>query len=124
MRNTNDLGGGDIKFAFGGAGIIPVIGDWDGDGVDTVGAFDPNAGEFQLRNTNSAGPADIILNHAFLVGGTPLAGDWDGDGVDTIGVYNNGQVSLRNTNTIGHPDINFDFGGPGLVPVSGDWDGN
>ena len=124
MRNTNDVGGGDIEFTYGAAGIIPIIGDWDGDGVDTIGAFDPVAGEFQLRNTNSAGPADLILTHSLLVGATPLAGDWDSDGTDTIGIYKGGKVFLRNTNTIGQPDVKFNFGGPGMVPISGDWDGN
>ncbi len=124
MRNTNSIGQPDIKFKFGSAGLIPLAGDWDGDGIDTIGTFDPVAGEFQLRNSNSTGPADITITSHFLIGAIPLAGDWDGDGVDTIGIYVRGKVFLRNTNDFGGPDIKFNYGGPALLPVTGDWDGN
>ncbi len=35
-----------------------VAGDWDGDGVDTVGVFRPSTGMVYLRYSNSAGLAD------------------------------------------------------------------
>ncbi len=123
LRNTNTIGQPDVNFKFGNGGLIPLAGDWDGDGVDTIGTFDPVAGEFQLRNSNSAGPADIILSHNILIGAAPIVGDWDGDGDDTVGIYVNGKVFMRNTNSIGQPDIKFDYGGAGLLPVTGDWDG-
>lgn len=51
-------------FDFGTPLSIPVVGDWDGDGKDTVGFFDPTTREWQLRNSNSAGPPD----HRFVFG--------------------------------------------------------
>ncbi len=124
MRNTNSIAKPDIAFNFGSAGDIPLAGDWNGDGIDTIGVFDPVAGEFQLRNSNSGGVADITIQHKALKNRTPLAGDWDGDGVDTLGIYVKGKVLLRNTNTIGPPDLKFNYGGAGLLPVTGDWDGS
>ena len=55
------------------------MGDWDGDGVDTVGVYNPVTGVFFLRNDNNAGSADEIFQ--FGPGGLgwiPLRGDWDG----------------------------------------------
>src|SRR5262249_21784404 len=34
------------------------------------------------------------------------------------------QWLLRNSNTPGNPDSSFDYGGPGDIPVVGDWTGN
>ncbi|MEZ6079785.1 MAG: hypothetical protein R3C56_30170 [Pirellulaceae bacterium] len=39
------------------SGGIPIVGDWDGDGIDTIGVYDPNTQMFNLRNTNSGGRA-------------------------------------------------------------------
>src|SRR5437868_864296 len=37
-------------FQYGGRDWIPVMGDWDGDGVKTVGAYYPATGTWYLRN--------------------------------------------------------------------------
>src|SRR5665811_465876 len=51
-------GGDPTVFTFGAPGSSPLIGDWDGDGIDTVGAYDPATATVLLRNANNAGPAD------------------------------------------------------------------
>jgi serine protease len=124
LRNTNDSGPADVSFGYGAAGDIPIKGDWNGDGTDTIGVYRPSTGFFYLRNTNSAGPADIAFQ--FGVGGAvPLAGDWDGNGTTTIGIYDTatGTFFLRNSNSAGPADIVFTFGGggAGVIPVVGDW---
>ena len=104
---------------------IPIAGDWDGDGKDTIGLFVNN--KFYLRNSNTSGAADLVLDY-----GTgdpsqrPVAGDWDGDGKDTIGLFLAGKFYLRNTNTSGAADLvlNYATGNPSDVPVVGDWDGD
>lgn len=53
LRRSNTGGPADLQFTYGISGDIPVVGDWDGDGVDTVGIF--REGAFHLRNANSAG---------------------------------------------------------------------
>ena len=35
--------------------VVPVVGDWDGNGTCTVGVFDPTNATWYLRNSNSAG---------------------------------------------------------------------
>jgi len=53
------------------------VGDWDGDGDDTVGIYRAALGEWFLKNTNEAGFADLNFVYG-LVNEKPLAGDWDG----------------------------------------------
>ena len=43
---------------FAKPGLVPLHGDWDGDGVDTIGAYDPQYGVFFLKNTVAEGNAD------------------------------------------------------------------
>jgi cell wall assembly regulator SMI1 len=85
LRNRNSPGAPSYApFAYGAAGWVPVVGDWDGDGVDIIGAFDPS-GQFgqppatwYLRNSNSPGAP----SHAPFAYGTPavqpVVGDWNG----------------------------------------------
>ena len=60
-----------------------MFGDWDGDGVDTVGVN--RDGEWLLRNTNGSDFAQIDFFYGDAFDGL-LTGDWDGDGMDTVGV--------------------------------------
>lgn len=117
--------GDPIGFAFAAAGNIPVAGDWDGDGLSTVGVYSPEIGNFFLTNTNGPGGA----SDAFAFGKPgllPLAGDWDGDGRDSVAVYEaaTGTFVLTNENASGEAVESFVFGTPNLVPISGDWDGD
>jgi hypothetical protein len=51
------------------------VGDWDGDGITTIGLYGLN-GEFLLRNRNEAGPPDWVFTLG-VRGGLPVAGRWD-----------------------------------------------
>src|SRR6185436_18159275 len=95
-------GDADIGFAFGNDGDVPVAGDWDGDGVSSVGVYRPSNGTFYLRNHNWAGAAEVTARFGNL-GDKPVVGDWDGDGDTTISVYRpgNGTFYLRNANSAG-----------------------
>jgi hypothetical protein len=113
-------------FDFGAASDLPVAGDWDGDGDDSIGVYRPGvASQFFLRLTNDAGLPDVTVSFGGQ-GDLPLAGDWDGDGDDTIGVYrpSTGEFFLRQSNTAGLPDVSLTFGEAGDAPVVGDWDGD
>ena len=113
---------------FGAPNLVPIAGDWDGDGLDTIGVFDPATNAYFLKNSLAGGNADITI--VFGVGGQgaiPVAGDWDGDGVDTIGFYipSTKTFFLRNSNTNGGADLTFVFGSSALSkPIAGDWDGD
>jgi hypothetical protein len=121
LRNSNDTGFANTEFFYGIANDIPVSGDWNGDGIDTIGIF--RAGTFFLRNSNSTGNADLQVTFGGA-GDLPVAGDWDGDGIDTIGVFRSGAFLLRNSNTNGFPNLSFVYGTIGDIPVAGDWDGD
>ncbi len=131
LRNSNSSGVADIApFNFGSTvpqRWMPIAGDWDGDGIDTIGVYEPSAASFFLRNSNNTGVADISLNFG-SPGWIPVAGDWDGDGLDTIGAFDpvSAMFFLRNSNTTGVADITLQYG-PGTttwLPVIGDWNGD
>jgi hypothetical protein len=54
-----------------------VVGDWNGDGVDTIGVYRFSLGEWYLRNSNTAGIADLNFTYG-IVNEKPVTGDWDG----------------------------------------------
>ncbi len=138
LKNANSgnaTGGADKTFTYGipGVSIVPIIGDWNGDGVDTVGVFDSERGVFYLRNTNSYGDADMIFSimptdHIMQ----PVVGDWNGNGDDTVGLYdpNDSTFYLKDKNFFGVGKINLKFkvnvtGAQGkLIAISGDWNGD
>jgi hypothetical protein len=121
LKNSNSSGFADTLIVFGNPGDYPIAGDWNGDGVDSVGIY--RNGIFYLRNTNSTGFADIVVPFG-NAGDQPIVGDWNGDGIDTIGVYRNGTFLLRNSNSPGPPDLTFTLGNPGDVGIAGDWNGD
>ncbi len=126
IRNSNSGGAPDAGFWFGLPGQTTVVGDWDGNGTETPGAYDPATGVWKLRNSNSTGSANIT----FQFGGSqfkPITGDWDGNGTTTIGLYEPtaGTWILRNANDGNNgKDISFQFGGAQFKPLTGDWDGD
>jgi hypothetical protein len=54
-----------------------VRGDWNGDGVDTIGIYLASTGTWFLRNTNSPGAADLVFGYG-PANAVPLTGNWDG----------------------------------------------
>jgi SpoIID/LytB domain protein len=113
------------SYYYGNPKDTPYAGDWNGDGIDTMGLYRESTGFLFLRNTNTQGVADVSIYYG-NPGDKPIAGDWNGDGVDTVGIYRPSQSRfyLRNTNTQGVADIDFAFGQPGDVPIAGDWNGD
>jgi hypothetical protein len=63
-----------VVFFMQGSAGLPVSGDWNGDGLDTMGFFD--RGFFLLRNRNTTGPFEEAFNFG-RSGDRPVAGDWD-----------------------------------------------
>jgi CSLREA domain-containing protein len=124
---VNASGVPDVMFNFGPteAGWTPLVGDWDGDGVDGIGIY--RNGLFILRNSSNAGTTDASFYFgAREAGWQPIVGDWNGDGVDTIGVYKAGLVMLTNNHPAQTVDYRFRIGDgtAGWLILAGDWDNN
>ena len=105
-------------------GDKPLAGDWNGDGVDTVGIYRESAAcAFLLTNNNFS--INIIAT-GFCAGHplAPITADWNGNGVDSLGAYtvSLGLFSLSNQLT-GPPQVQITFGQSGDLPVAGDWNG-
>ena len=128
LKNTNRNSADDeddvVPFIYGGEGFVPLAGDWNSDGVDTVGVYDPATAGFYLRNSNDSGLADAAQFTFGRPGWVPLRGDWDGDGFEGVGVYDPETATfyLRNSLSAGAPDFEpFNYGMPGWKPIAGDW---
>jgi hypothetical protein len=85
LQGSNDKGYADYTLNYGvpRAGLVPIAGDWNGDGRDGIGLYDQSIATFFLRNTvqlqgpSDQGFADVNFpygqaNHLLL----PVAGDW------------------------------------------------
>jgi hypothetical protein len=118
----------DYTFWYGMPGDIPLLGDWDGDGIDTPGVYRPSRGSAHLTNEIPAYlSANRLASTTFffgMPGDRVFAGDWDGDGVDTLGLSRRGDVFLANINATTVADKHFWFGTHRDVPHAGDPDGN
>ena len=80
------LGAAEFDYYFGDPGDKPFAGDFNGDGVDTIGLHREYTGSSTSATTTREGAADS----SFIYGDPDdqiLAGDWNGDGVDTVAVY-------------------------------------
>jgi parallel beta-helix repeat protein len=122
-ENEGGLGAADYSFLFGNPGDKPVVGDWDGDGVDEIGLHRETTGFFYYRNTLSTGIAD----GQFFFGDPGdrfVAGDWGVvDGVETPAMYRPSNMTFyfRHTLTQGNADSQFVWTGAGMgwVPIAG-----
>jgi hypothetical protein len=111
----------------------PVVGDWNGDGSDSVGVVQGHpAGQmqWQLRDSTSAGAPnyDFVYYSGAIWGDhlemhIPVVGDWNGDGHDGPGVARaSGAVSLqwllRDDRSAGFADHVFSYGVFRDMPLS------
>jgi hypothetical protein len=127
LRSSASAGPPDAgQFAYGGAGWLPVSGDWQGGSTTGVGAFDPATATWYLRSEDSAGAPDAGQFQYGGAGWLPVAGDWNNTGHTGIGAFDPQTATwyLRNETSAGAPDAGqFAFGVAGAIPVVGDWTG-
>jgi len=105
------------------AGAKGVSGDFNGDGIDTIGSF--TDGTWKVRDVNFPlvilPPKTITFGQA---GDLPVVGDWNNDRIETPGVYrpSTGQFLLTNSTSVTPTvDITVNFGIAEDLPVAGDW---
>jgi len=124
-ENEGGLGAADYSFIFGNPGDKPVVGDWDGDGIDEVGLHRESTGFFYYRDTLTTG----IAHDQFYFGDPGdrfVAGDWGVvDDAETPALFrpSNSTFYFRYTLTQGNADAEFVWYDPGSgwLPVSGDF---
>ncbi len=114
------LGAAASSYYFGNPGDKPFAGDFDGDGVDTVGLHRESTGLVYFRNSHTAGVADL----AFIFGDPGdriIAGDWTRDGTDTPALYRPADTTFyfRHSNSQGVADDRATWGRSGWLPVAG-----
>jgi hypothetical protein len=139
LHYSNTAGPAELDFQYGGSGDRPVVGDWTGSGVTTIGVFRPvgtpynstTNDQWLLKNSNSPGSPDFNFSYG-LQGDLPVVGDWTGARKTTVGVVRPPGVQgnarsehfwlLRNSNTTGtNSDLAFYFGVADDKPVVGNW---
>ncbi|RZN34550.1 MAG: hypothetical protein EF813_09900 [Methanosarcinales archaeon] len=148
-RNWIDLGdeagAADVCVDFGPYPTnVPITGDWDGDGDDDIGGFNPEKNIFYLYKLD----LDTLSAKSYkdvpfgTTGDIPFIGDWDRDGKDELGVFRSPYLENPHTNafycdreltgdqhelgeivTDGKPKP-YTYGDLKDYPVIGDWDGD
>lgn len=118
-----DLGDGPVQI--GQSGDYPLLGDWNGDGRDTLGLY--RDGRWLLSNDSSflvgmrpRFDIEFQFGNAFT---RPVTGDWNGDGTHTAGIVDR-RGSFTLTDAVGGvrqtlriaPNANL------RTPITGDFD--
>jgi hypothetical protein len=119
-QNEGGLGQAEDAYYFGDPGDKPFVGDFNGNGVDTIGLHRETTGLVYFRNTHTQGVADT----EFIFGDPGdrlVAGDWNDDDVDSPGLFRptNNTWYLRYTNTQGIADETLGWGQSWWLPVAG-----
>ncbi len=118
-----------LEFEFlpnSGAGVQPVVGDWDGDGTDNIGVLSTGQWILDLDDNQTIDFATELFPTNFT--GLPFAGDWDGSGTIRVGAYDlhagkfqfdiNGDKMFTAAD-----DLEIEYEVPGLErPLVGDFD--
>jgi hypothetical protein len=110
-----------------------VVGDWNGDGKDSSGYYNPADGSFHLGDGIGGQPGATYAwdaNYEVVPNIQILVGDWNGDGKDTVGYYNGSDGTIHLSDGFaGQPgtsyawDANFEVV-PNVKVLVGDWNGD
>jgi hypothetical protein len=114
-RNANRV------FTYGRTDDRVYVGDWNGDGIDTLAVRRGNV--YHFTNGQSGGPTSNSVVYG-RIDDTVLMGDWDGDGDDTPAVRRGNVYHLRNNLSSGRADQIVMYGRSSDTVVVGDWDGD
>ncbi|MCK6211786.1 hypothetical protein KZX45_14650 [Georgenia sp. EYE_87] len=111
----------DLTYSYGRPSDRIYVGDWDGDGTDTLAVR--RGATYYFRNAHGGGGADRVVTY-----GRPddvvLVGDWDGDGTDTLAVRRGAAYHVKNSLSGGPADDVVVYGRADDVVLVGDWDGD
>ncbi|MGO1621676.1 S8 family serine peptidase [Flaviflexus sp.] len=111
----------DHYFMYGRDGDEVFVGDWDGDGVDTIGVRRGHT--FYVQNQLIGGNAEVEFKYG-RDGDEILVGDWNADGYDTFAVRRGVTIYAQNQLIGGNAEVEFKYGREGDDLFAGDWDGD
>jgi hypothetical protein len=124
----------DKQYNFGWAdpNVIPVVGDWNGDGRTKIGVYYQGFWylDYDGNGIWDGGINDKAYNIGWPAPGvTPIVGDWSGTGTSKVGIYYYGFWYLDyDGNGVFNPtkDKSYNFGwqATGVTPIMGDWNGD
>ena len=115
----------DHVFGTGTEEQVPVTGDWNGNGIRSIGTFE--AGQWNLDvNGDGKFNSDDVTTEFGQAGDVPLVGDFNGDGVEQIAIYRSGtwMIDSNGNRELDATDKTFQMGTGADKPVVGDWDGD
>ncbi|HSK07329.1 MAG TPA: putative Ig domain-containing protein, partial [Acidimicrobiia bacterium] len=116
-------GAAEFSYIFGNPGDKPFVGDFNGDGVDTLGLHRESTGFVYFRQTHTQGIAD-----SEFFDGDPgdrfVSGDWGiVDNIDTPAIFrpSNSVFYFRYSNTHGVAEETLGWGISSFLPIAGNW---
>ncbi|MDO4569549.1 MAG: SdrD B-like domain-containing protein [Planctomycetia bacterium] len=115
----------DHVFQFGQDGDIAIAGDWNGDGIWSVGIFNDGKWTLDVDGDGRFTSADKTFQFGEK-GDIPVVGKWDGGEVSKIGVYRDGKwiLDVAGAGVMDDSVRVVHRGGPGEQPIVGDFDGS
>ena len=114
---------------FGNPGDVPLPGDFNKDGCDTVSIYRPSEARIvRERQAQRMTAVSVLADYAFYFfsgnrGDKAFTGDFNNNGQDTVGLHreSTGFVYYRGTLTTGIADNDFFYGDPGDQNLTGRW---
>jgi protocatechuate 3,4-dioxygenase beta subunit len=115
----------DHVFEFGGPRDIPIAGDWNGDGIRSIGVFRDGKWHFDLDGDGRWSDGDKTATFGEK-GDLPVVGDFNGDGIEEIAIFRNGTwiIDSNGNRELDPSDQVIKFGQAGDKPIAGDFDGD
>lgn len=112
-------------FRFGETADFPVVGDWQGTGVQSIGVFRDGLWKLDVDGDGRLSDSDLTVRLG-APGDRPVVGDFNRDGRDDLGVYRNGiwHIDTSGDRRLGDDDLRLNLGDGNDTPVVGDWDGD
>jgi hypothetical protein len=115
----------DHVFRYGEEGDVAIAGDWNGNGIRSIGVFNDGRWTLDIDGNGKMDSSDVQATFG-RAGDIPVVGDFTGDGVEEIGVYRSGTwiIDTNGNRSIDAADKVFEMGEAGDYPVVGDFDGD
>ena len=103
----------------------PVTGDWNGNGIRSIGTFRDGTWELDINGDGRFDHQDVTVRFG-QAGDVPVVGDFNGDGIEEMAIYRDGTwiIDSNGNRELDITDRTFELGGVADKPIAGDWDGD